>query len=224
MRLHALALLLMLAPGIAAAQPIQFGEDWREQRFSLFSGNRFTLEGEQLSVRSDGTVSMVWRPLSEGLWATNKARWTWSVAQSVPPTDLTLRGGDDRNLALYFLFLPEALAQQGQARGVRGLLDAPEVRVLMYVWGGRHARGEILPTPYLGERGRTIIRRAAGTGRHTETVDLARDHLAAFGVPPERLVGIAVSADSDDTDTAIIAQLGPLALDASGVPADQAMR
>jgi hypothetical protein len=209
----ALTLLLFLGPGLAGAQEVSFGEDWREQRFSLFSGNRFGLEGDRLSVRSEGTVSLLWRPLPESLGDAQKARWNWSVERSVPPTDLTVRGGDDRNLALYFLFLPESLAQDGRDLGVGALLDAPEVRVLMYVWGGAHARGDILSTPYLGERGRTIILRDAGTGRHTESIDLARDHVAAFGNAPERLVGIAISADSDDTEAAITAELGQLRID-----------
>ncbi len=83
----------------------------------------------------------------------------------------------------------------------------------MYVWGGVHATGEILPTPYLGPRGRSIIRRPPGTGTAAERVDLASDHRRAFGEEPESLVGLAISADSDDTDTAVVARVTRLRID-----------
>ncbi|NBT32880.1 MAG: DUF3047 domain-containing protein, partial [Rhodobacteraceae bacterium] len=49
-------------------------------------------------------------------------------------------------------------------------------------------------------------------GGYSETVDLGRDFKSAFGRMPEALVGVAVSADSDDTDSVIRARLGNLTL------------
>ena len=92
------------------------------------------------------------------------------------------------------------------------LLDEPAVRVLMYVWGGTHKAGSVLPTPYLGERGRTIVLRPAQTGEASEQVNLAADHLAAFGEEAAVLVGLAVSADSDDTNSGIDASIRGLRL------------
>lgn len=198
--------------GAAQAGEIRFDSGWREQRFSLFSGNRFGRGAAALDIRSEGAVSLLWTALPEPLWPRRGASWDWRVGQSVPPTDLTRKGGDDRNIALYFLFLPEEVARAAQGRGVRALLNHPEIRVLMYVWGGAQARGAILPSPYLGARGRTVVLRSAGTGAAREEVDLARDHLAAFGTPARSLVGLAVSADSDDTASAIDAQLSGLRL------------
>ncbi len=196
----------------AHASSVAFGDSWREQRFSLFSSNDFGLNGDALTVRSNGTVSMLWTRLSEDQWGSQNAAWRWRVDQSVPPTDLTIKGGDDRNLALYFVFLPQAVAEQAQGSDLQDLLDEPDVRVLMYVWGGDHPNGAILPTPYLGERGRTIIRRGARTGAEQESADLAADYEAAFGEPVQSLVGLAVSADSDDTDTRIKAGISRLRL------------
>ena len=209
----ALALRLACAPGGAGAQQVSFGDGWSEQRFSLFSGNEFSLQGDTLAVRSDRTVSLLWTRLPETMWGKRQAGWDWAVDRSVPATDLTRKGGDDRNLSLYFLFLPEQAAREGRNRGVKALLDNPDVRVLMYVWGGDHARGQILPTPYLGPRGRTVIRRGAGTGSGAERVDLARDFQRAFGGQPESLVGIAVSSDSDDTGTEVVARISRLRID-----------
>ena len=212
-RAAALSLMLAFAPAVAGAQQVHFGDGWREQRFSLFSGNEFSLQGDTLAVRSERTVSLLWTRLPESMWGKRQARWDWAVDRSVPPTDLTRKGGDDRNLSLYFLFLPEQVAREGRNRGVKALLDNPDVRVLMYVWGGDHAQGQILPTPYLGARGRTVIRRGAGTGSGAERVDLARDFQRAFGGRPDQLVGIAVSSDSDDTGTEVVARISRLRIE-----------
>ncbi len=153
----AFLLTYVFLPTGAEAQQVSFGKSWTEQRFSMFSSNDFALNGDSLGVRSDGTVSMVWSRLPKALWQKREAAWDWAVAQSVPATDLTKKGGDDRNLSLYFVFLPTEAAESAQNKGVKALIQNPDARVLMYVWGGNHARGDILPSPYLGPRGRSVI-------------------------------------------------------------------
>ncbi len=208
----AVACLLMVAPTLASSQQVSFGSNWKEQKFSLFGSNDFALNGGSLGVKSSDTVSLLWTALPQTMWVSTQASWDWAVDTSVPATDLSKKGGDDRNLAMYFIFLPEAAAQAAQGKGVRSLLDNPDVRVLMYIWGGSHTRGQILPSPYLGARGRSIIKRGAGTGTASEGVDLAQDYQRAFGEAAQRLVGLAVSADSDDTNTAISARISGLRL------------
>ena len=205
-----IATLLTLAATSAAANPFP---NWTEQKFALFSSNDYAATANAVDVQSAGTVSMLWTALAPSDWSTRRASWHWSVATSVPPTDLTQKGGDDRNLSLYFVFMPEEIAQQNQSASIRTLLSVDEARVLMYVFGGNHQIGDVLPSPYLCDRGRTIIRRAAGTGTYTETVDLAADYARAFGGNATALVGLALSADSDDTDSRIVARLENLKLD-----------
>lgn len=208
-----LACALALAPLVASAQQITFTDTWKEQRFAIFGSNDYALSGNTLGVTSEGTVSLLWTELPQSLWGKKQAAWDWSVQTSVPGTDLSRKGGDDRNLALYFIFLPEAAAQAAQSKGVRALLDNPDVRVLMYIWGGTHSAGQIVASPYLGSRGRSMIMRGAGTGSASERVDLARDHQRAFGEAAQSLVGLAVSSDSDDTNTTVSARLSGLRLD-----------
>jgi hypothetical protein len=210
-RLLSRAALCLALPAAAAANAVAF-DGWTEQRFSLFSSNDFTQTGERLEVVSDGTVSLLWTPLPERFRAARAASWRWTVEESPPPTDLTRKGGDDRALALYFVFLPADRVEAYRGRGVTALLDAEEARVLMYVVGGPSGDAAILPTPYLGERGRTIPLRPAGTGAWTETVDLAADYRRAFDAAPTALVGLAVSADSDDTGTRARASLSDLTI------------
>jgi len=186
---------------------------WTEQRFSLFSSNDFTQAGESLGVRSDGAVSLLWTRVTTGDRNATRASWRWTVREGVPPTRLDRKGGDDRNLALYFVFLPQGQVARFSDSGIRRLLDADAARVLVYVWGGDHARGAMLGSPYLGARGSTIVLRGAETGSFGEQVDLAEDYQRAFGAASgQALVGLAVSADSDDTDSVIDAAIADLSL------------
>ena len=80
----------------------------------------------------------------------------WLLTESVPATDLLKKGGDDRNLAMYVVFLPEAEAQKLKGASIRKLLGSNAARVLVYVWGGDHGRGQMLGSPYLGNRGKRL--------------------------------------------------------------------
>jgi hypothetical protein len=207
---------VLLAASLASAafaEAVPFDNSWKTQRFSLFSANKYRFGGNALSIASDGTVSLAYTRVEEALWGAKSAGWSWAVGQSVPATDLTKKGGDDRNASLYFVFLPEAEAIALGARAdVRKLLTSNSARVLVYVWGDSRGRGTLLPSPYLGDRGKTIILRPAGTGQHAERVNLATDYKRAFGAAAGALVGLAVSADSDDTNSSIRASITGLSL------------
>jgi hypothetical protein len=210
--LSILAALACAAP--ASADRIAFDDGWQEQTFSLFGGgNDFVFRGDALDVGSDDAVSLVWTALPRSAWDAKQASWVWQVDASVPPTDLTRKGGDDRNLAVYFVFLPAADVAEVRDAGIRSLLNDPDARVLTYVWGGNHPAGAMLRSPYLGERGRTVALRPAGTGQGTAQVNLAADYSAAFGAAAPSVVGVAVSADSDHTGATIRARVSNLRLD-----------
>ena len=218
-----LAISLLLAaivtlPGaarLASAQgaAISFVDgNWAQQRFLFKRSNDYAIEQETLTIDSYRSVSVLYSRLPERLWNARGARWDWSVLQSVPATDLTSRGGDDRNIAVYFIFLPPDRAEVTRNRNIRRLLNEPDVRALAYVWGGAHEPGSVLPSPYMDSRGVTIVRRAAGVGQFTEEIDLAADFRRAFGSEPTALAGLAVSADSDDTRSMVQARLSGLLL------------
>lgn len=205
----ALLLLITAQSGKLAAEEITFS-GWTHQKFSLLGGNNWRQTGTELSVESDSTVSLLWRAIPETSWQAAAASWIWSVEEGVPPTDLSQKGGDDRNLSLYVIFAPQDVALTTQGMGIRRLLESPDIRVLMYVWGGAHDRGEVVPSPYLGARGRTIVLRPAERGQHGETVDLRADLNRVYGPSDLALIGVAISADSDDTKSKIRARISNL--------------
>lgn len=204
------AALAVMGPVGAKAEAVSFDAGWNHQKFSLFSRNSYGYDGRSLSIGSEGSVSLIYKPLPETAWDSRSADWSWAVERSVPATDLRLKGGDDRNIALYAVFLPRAEAERLRGARISTLLGNDAVRVLVYVWGGSHERGAQLASPYLGPRGKTVVLRGAGTGAHSESVDFAADYTRAFGGRAEALVGLAVSADSDDTNSSISARLSDL--------------
>lgn len=212
MRILSLALPLALAASSALAGPISFGGGWNEQRLQIFNSNDYGFNGNSMSIASDGGVSLAWTRTGRGDWGATAASWNWSVDQSVPATDLRRKGGDDRNISIYFVFLPEADAAAMEGANIRQLNSNPNVRILQYVWGGNHSRGAVQQSPYAPGQGANVILRQAGTGSNSESVDLARDFSTAFGGTPGALVGIAVSADSDDTNSSIRASVSNLAV------------
>ena len=208
-----LASLLAFTIGTAGfAGPVSFATGWQEQRLSLFSSNDYRF-GQTLQMLSDGSVSIAWTRVGRGDWDSTGASWSWSVDESVPPTDLGRKGGDDRNISLYFVFVPESMAPDLEGAGIRSLLGNEAVRIIQYAYGGNHARGQVIRSPY-GPPGQgvTIALRQAGTGSFTENVDLAADYARAFGGEKGALIGLAVSGDSDDTDSMIRAAIGNLTL------------
>ncbi len=201
----------LFSAGSVTAERVGFDGSWKEQGFLRLFSNDYVQRGPQLDVISDGTVSLLWRPLGPSQRLARTARWAWRVQEGVPATDLTVKGGDDRNLAVYFVFVDPERADAFSGRNVRRILREESARALIYVWGGAHAQGANLPSPY-SPRLRTVVLRGAGAGSHRETVDLAADYLAAFGGEPGALIGLAVSADSDDTDSKIVASVSDLAV------------
>ena len=209
----ALVTLALAAPnGGLADDRFLFDGSWREQGFLRLFSNDYQQAGARLDIVSDGTVSMLWRATDDLSHPVRSAQWDWQVREGVRPTDLTIKGGDDRNLALYFVFVDPDRARALRGRNARRILREQSALALIYVWGGDHPNGAILPSPY-SPKLRTKVLRQAQTGDFRESVDLAADFRAAFGRAPGTLVGLAVSADSDDTNGRIVGAIANLALE-----------
>jgi hypothetical protein len=208
----AFCLSLALAASPVFAMPVPFDGAWKEQGFLRLFTNDYRLRGNQLDVFSDGTVSVIWRQLDASMGDADSASWKWAVDRGVGPTDLTRKGGDDRNLAIYFVFVDAATARELSRPSAARLLRNSSTRALVYVWGGAHPRGAILPSPY-SDGLRTMVLREPGTGSFAERVDLHADFRRAFGTAPGVLVGVAITADSDDTDGEIRAAISDLRIE-----------
>ncbi len=183
-----------------AAQVLPFDDTWKKQGFFRLWSNKYQLRGTELGIISNGTVSLLYRPVPRSNWDAKTAAWDWSVSQSVVATDLTVKGGDDRNLAIYFVFVDANSAEKLASQPARKLLQNNETKALVYVWGGDYKPETLLTSPYSPESLKMIIRRPVGVGSFMESVDLQADFKRAFKQKAGVLLGIAITADSDDTN------------------------
>jgi DUF3047 family protein len=208
---------LITAPALAG--PVAFGPSlaergWLGQTFPGYTPSEFIADGAaMLRISSDKGNSLIWRPLPRDLAGAGTAAWRWRVDQGVPPTDLAVRRAADRSIALYFMFADDAAVLDRPPKSLRAAFR--EGRALIYVWGGKEAAGSVVASPTLGERGKMLVQRPAGspTGAwQGEQVDLRADFRRAFGRDPGPLLGIGVSSDSESTGTSTTAELADLVI------------
>jgi hypothetical protein len=195
-------------PALSAARTIDFGDDlsaagWRELTFRNYAATQYRAKDGGLAVVAETSSSMLYRPLAgEGL-SPSRARWAWRLDEGVGVTDLTRKGGDDSALALYFIFADEKFARRlaGKKPSMLRILGARSTTTLVYVFGG--AKAGPFKSPYVAGRSWSTVLRPAMSAREVwfeESIDLAADHARAFGTAPERLIAVAISSDSDDSN------------------------
>jgi hypothetical protein len=210
-------LALAKGPDMVGGVAFKFGpdlsaSDWRYISFPRRPGAMFETRGEDtVLVQAKAGVGVLWHPVPPQVAGARKARWRWRVMGGVGPTDLTKKGGDDRALAIYFAFVEEG--DMAHDVDLMDLLRHERGYLLVYVWGGAASPETVLPLPYFGGRGRTVVKRAANTPEgvwFNEMADVRGDFRRAFGRPPGRLVAIAVSSDSDDTGGINVAAVADL--------------
>jgi len=201
------AFALAKGPGMAGGLVFKFGPDlaasnWHYVSFPRRHGAEFQAHGDEtIVVQAKAGVGLLWHSVPPWGSDASNARWRWRVMEGVGPTDLSKKGGDDRALAIYFAFADDEEDISEQTDLV-DLLRQERGYVLVYAWGGIDRRGSVLPLPYFGGRGATVVKRAANARQgvwFTETAALSDDFRSAFGRAPGKLVAVAVSSDSDDT-------------------------
>jgi Protein of unknown function (DUF3047) len=209
---------LLPATPAVAEERLSFGPDLRQAGWTIvsfpgISPASFKAAGEaRLEVSAEAAAGLLCRLLDRKLWQARRSRWRWRVHEGAPATDLTKRGADDRALGVYFVFG----AVEDAGKSPTALLSSTSVTALVYVFGGDKPRGQVLVSPHMGGRGKFIVLRSADAQKATwydEDVDVAKDHLRAFGRPPELLLAVAIMSDSDDTGTRNRAEIDTLALD-----------
>jgi hypothetical protein len=200
----------------AKAESINFGSSlegsgWETVQFALLSRASFQPNGASVRIRTEGNGALIWKPLPEAFSEARRAAWTWSADQAVPATDLTRKGSDDRVISVYFLFGSAADVGKSATR----LLRSDTTRAVVYTFGSDVPRGTVLPSPHMGARGKFIMLRsvsAANGKAMTEKVDLAKDFQRLFSQKPDRLLGVAISSDSDDTGAINAATIGQISV------------
>lgn len=214
-RRHAmLGVALLAATPVAARAAVPAG--WQALSFPFKRSNAFT-EMHRGIIQVDGnrSASILYRRISIDLGQTPHLGWRWRVDSGPPATDLSVRGNDDRALAVIigFPFDPSraSAVERSQHRAMRLLFgsDAPG-RSLHYVWGSNLPRGSVI-RPQSTDAHRFIVLRSADdqTGNwYSENVDIAADYHRVFGETAPRAVQLAIASDGDDTRSTVHGAIG----------------
>ena len=182
---------------------------WKIRTFSGKEATAFVGRNDgAIEVKADRSVALLYRAVRKEDGAGRILSWRWRVDKTVPPTDLSRVGRDDRPIAVHVWFAEDPKNSTVVGRFARGALSyvlgiPVSGRVLTYVWGGIGQRGDKLRNPHTGVDGVMVILRPGDSPLErwfTEKVDVVADFAMAFGsVPSSAPRYIAVSGDSDDT-------------------------
>lgn len=207
------AALALVVTGIAIARPLGYssapiGPDLEQAGWQLiaFSGKpatRFAGKPDgSIEVVAERSVAFLYRDVSALSGHQRYLFWRWRVDETIPATDLSRKGQDDRPLALHLSFPGDRRNSLWQSLR-RMLVDVPlSGKVITYVWGGAGRRGDRLQNPYLRRDGVLYILRPsdAPTGQwFTEKIDIDADFSRAFGYSAPSPMYVLLSADTDDT-------------------------
>ncbi len=189
---------------------------WEEIVFEGKEPNRYARCGENcIRIETRSSVSMIGRPVAIDLSKRPVLTWEWKTEKPVPLSDLTVKGQDDRAIALYVAFPYDPETATFSERLLRPLVevlrgDDTPGRALSYVWGGHGEPGDFYKSPYQRDSGTMIICRT----RHdpvgewiSERRDVAADYERAFGTRAETVSHILLGADSDDVGTETLASI-----------------
>lgn len=197
--------------GTPAIDPLLVERGWTLFENSRWKPARFeaTAEGA-IRVTTDNSTALIWRNLQDDVKQRRYLSWRWRVDAAMPATDIRVKGGDDRPIALHVWFEdpPGRTSFFGSIRNtvIEALFGIPvSGRVITYVWGGTGKPGDAQTNPHIGDDGWMIVRRTgpAQPGKWLEErVDLAADFRRGFGEAPYAARMIAIAADSEDTQTA----------------------
>ena len=187
-------------------------------RFSVVN-----LDGQRvLRVEAQASYGNLVHPLADNP-AAHRLSWRWRLDEPNAAADLRRKDGDDSPIKVCALF---DLATSAVPFGERQLLRLARLRAgdnlpgasVCYVWDAHLAPGTVLDNAFT-RRIRFIVLRGPETPLHgwvSEQRDVWADFKRLFGdetdaVPP--LVGIAIGADADNTQSHSLAHVGSITLD-----------
>lgn len=178
---------------------------WIERAMARRS-NSFRLESEAenrfLRVDSRSSASALWRPVDFDVSDDATLSWRWRVSMSLDHIeDERRRKSDDYAARVAVMFDGKPFDK-----------DTP---FLMYVWAGNENVGDVYPSPYT-EKAATIVLRSGDMDSGEWLMEqraVSADFERYFGRRAERVTGVALMVDTDNTDSRATAWFDDLVLD-----------
>jgi len=231
-----MVMLLAAAPARASLDAALVSQGWRSipntTGHVAGQGPRHGQERATLTIAQDGETGLrihgqggaaaIYQPTRIPVGPNTCLAWRWRVDRGPPAMDVT-RTAADRGLALWVGFEPDAERMgllQRYLLGTAQMFSGPRMVpgfILHYVHGGTGQEPDWHRAPVSGLIGRATVLDAAGgePGWIEHEVPLSAHFRAAYGIAPTGFVTeIAISADGDDTGSAIDARLSELRVQA----------
>jgi hypothetical protein len=190
--------------------PTLTSDGWKEIIFEDKNPNLYSVCGlDCIQIKTNSSVSMIGKLVTVDLGLNPVLNWEWKIEKQVKSSDLSVKGKDDRAIAIYVTFPYNPDTASLLERLKRPLLeiwrgsDTPS-RGISYVWAASGVIGEVISSPYFGGSNAMIIARNGEDRVNswiTEHVDVVADHERIFGFSPTVASHLMISADSDDTGT-----------------------
>ncbi|MDX1610367.1 MAG: DUF3047 domain-containing protein [Halofilum sp. (in: g-proteobacteria)] len=206
MRTRLAGWLLLAVLGPAAAAEVRVVGDWPGdldgpwQRRDFAGVTRYSAaEGERPAVHAvaEASASALYRELEVDVTQTPWLQWSWRVdrlpAIAAPET---AKAGDDYGARVYVV-----------REGFFGKLSA---NALNYVWSQQQPVGSRWPNAFTGRATMWSVQQGADTTGEwiTHTRDVRADWRTAFGGELERIHGVAIMTDADNSDSRAEARYG----------------
>ena len=204
---------IVLAAALAAipvrAEPLVLGrfssgdiDGWQVRAFEGETRYRVVeLDGRKvLEADSASSASSLYLEREIDLTATPVLEWSWRIEKTPGVTDERTKDGDDFAARVYVV---------APGEGIFGLPLG-----ISYVWAGQARVGEFWPNPFTSRVMMFALdsgNGAAGTWR-THKRDVRADFLRLFGRKVDRLEGVAIMTDSDNSGLKARAWYGEMAL------------
>ena len=192
--------------------PTLANDGWEEISFEDKRPNLYAVCGLGcIQIQTNSSVSMIGKLVSVNLNLNPVLNWEWKIGKRITSSDLSVKGKDDRAIAVYVTFPYDPNTASLFEKLKRPLMeiwrgsDAPS-RGISYVWAASGVIGEVVSSPYYGESNVMIITRNREDPVDSwirERVNVVADHKRVFGFAPTVAAHLMISADSDDTGTSI---------------------
>jgi hypothetical protein len=186
-------------------------DGWQAREFNGATTYRLVTVGDEqvLEAHADGTAAALFYEADIDPGQTPWLSWRWRVESTFgPAVDERRKSGDDYPARIYVVR--------------SGGLAWWRTRALNYVWASGQPEGARWSSAYAGDNVQ-LIALDSGAARAGEWVHHARDLRAdwreAFGEELDRLDGVALMTDADDTGGSVRAWYADIRL--SGAPAER---
>jgi hypothetical protein len=193
-----LLLLLFLSAAVAADQPPRFSQSglsgWTAESIVGRKPSLYTAAEDGgvtvMAARCEDSASYLGWAAPVDLEQTPMLNWRWKVAQIYPGLDETVKSGSDFPARVYVIagkrWMPWTL------------------HTIEYAWSNGRGQAASWPSPYAGSMGQAVIvpvrAGADGVGQwQQETRDVQADFRRFFGMDLDKIGGVALMSDCDDS-------------------------